>query len=145
MSWILSRARAEVLTLEHGPKVFDDLQVETALAEDMRDRVPRLDVARVDDRHRISAAKARLRLGRRNQFGDLNHLVGRPTVGTAGDENHVGSEVADTLDLVVRTPPVIGRDDVHDDGTGPECSPLGAGRGHLGDHAGNHHLQSTAG
>ncbi len=47
-------------------------------------------------------------------------------VDAAGEQDHVGAEVADAVDLLVREAPVVGGDDVHDDGAGAEGGALGA-------------------
>ena len=68
-----------------------------------------------------------------------------PAVDAAGEQDHVGAQVADALDLLVGQAAVVGGDDVHDDRAGAERGALGALGGHRLDHAGDHHLQAAAG
>jgi hypothetical protein len=92
----------EVLALQHRPQVVDDRS-----GRPIRRTVSMIAscascVARVDDRHAVRAAEARLGLGRGDELGDLDHLLRIAAVGAAGDQDHVRAQFADALDLLVR-------------------------------------------
>ena len=60
-------------------------------------------------------------------------------------QDHVGAELADAFDLLVRQAPVVDGNGVHDDGPRPQGGPLGAFGGHGFHHPRHHHLQAAAG
>ena len=137
-------SRAEVFAFEHRPQIRDDRQVDAVVERLLHQRGGVL-VAGVNHRHAVLAAEAGLRFRRGNQLGDFDDFLRRPAVGPAGDENHVGPEFADPLDLLVRLSTVVGGDDVHHNRPGPERGPFGTGGGHFRDDPGDHHLQPATG
>ncbi len=134
----------QVFALEHWSQVGDYEELD-AIAQRVADEFARVLIAGVDQRHLVIRAEPRPRSGRGNPFGDFDHFGRVATVGAAREQNHVGPQLADALNLLVGEPLVVGGDHVHDDGPGPERGPLGAGRGHFANDAGDHHLQAAAG
>jgi hypothetical protein len=67
-------------------------------------------VAGVDDGQVEGVAQARPGLGGAQQLGDAHDMLFRSAIGAAGHEDHVGAELADALDLLVRQALVVGGD-----------------------------------
>ena len=105
----------------------------------------RVFIAGVDQRHAVVFSETGLWAGRRDPLGDLDDFGRVSAVRPAGDQNHVGPQLADPLDLFVRQPLVVGGDHVHHNRPGSEGGPLGTGGCHFADDTGDHHLQSAAG
>ncbi len=136
--------RCQVLAFHGRPQVVHQRQFD-AVVEGVGDPLSGVDVSSEDDRHAVLAAEPWLGLGRCDHLGDLDDVLSGPAIGATGDQDHVGSQFTNPLDLFVRQPLVVGGDGVHHDRPGPECRSLGTGRGHLADDSGDHHLQPTAG
>ena len=123
-------------------QVIDDAQTGLA-AQHPGHLIPAGPVAGIDDRQAIVGPQSRLGIGSRNGLGNLDHLVGPGAVDLAGDQYHVGSELADAFDALVGQAPVVEGDDIHHDGAGPQGGPFGAFGRHRPDHSGHHHLQAA--
>jgi hypothetical protein len=136
--------RRQVLGLERRPQVVDELQRDPALEDGPHVAAHRA-VAGVDHRQIEAGAQPRPGLGRAQELGDRDDVLAGAAVGAAGQEDHVGPQLADALDLLVRQPAVVDRDRVHDDRAGTERGAGGALGGHVLDDAGHHHLQAAAG
>ncbi len=105
----------------------------------------RLLVPREDYRQAHIAAKAWLRIRGHDHLSDVHKVGNGPPVCAAGDEHHVGTQAADAFDLLPVLPPVVHRDNVHDDGPGAKSGTLRALRAHRLHDPGHRHLQSAAG
>ena len=116
-------SRPEIFPFEDRPQVGHHEQLD-AVAQRITHQIGGVLIARVDQRHAIVLAEPRLRPGWSDPLGDLHDLGRVPAVGAAGDQNHVGPQLADPLNLLVRQPLVVGGDHVHDDRAGPERGPL---------------------
>ena len=136
--------RQQVLALEDWPDVVGDRQ-RRFVAQDLLDLGPCLFVAGVDDRQLVTNAQARFWVSSGDVLGNLDHVRDRAAVGAAGEQDHVRPEMTDTFDFLVARPAVIRRQHVHHDCAGAQSAALRALRGHRLDHAGDHHLQATAG
>ncbi len=115
--------RPEVLMLEDRPQVGHHEQLH-AVSERRPHEVGRVFIAGVDQRHLIVLAKTRLRTGRSDPLGNFHHFGRVSAVRAAGDQDHVGPQLADPLNLLVRQPLVVGGDHVHHDRPGSESGPF---------------------
>ena len=137
----------EVLPLERRTQVVDDGEVEAAVLRVAEDRAHLrrcVLVSRVDHGKLVFAAEARPRLRGRDLLCDLHDLLHVAAVGAARDQHHVGPQLADPLDALVRLALVVRGDRVHHDRARAERRALGARGRHLRDHARDDHLQPAA-
>ena len=78
------------------------------------------------------------------QLGQEDRTGQGIAVETAGEEDHVGPQALQVLDLPVRTAPVVHGQRVQDDGAGAEGHAVRALRRDLPDQAGHDHGQTAA-
>ena len=72
-------------------------------------------------------------------------MIYRSAVYAAGQKDHIRPEPSYIGYLLVRKPSVVGGYDIHNDGPGTECSPLGAFTRHGFYNSCNCHLQTASG
>ena len=136
--------RPQVLPFEHRAKVLGQGQGGLG-AEHLLDLLPGILVAGVDHRQPEAGPEAGSGIGRSDEFGQLHHVAHRAPVRAAGEQDHVGPQLADALDLLVGQAAVVGRQHIHHDRAGAQGRALGALRGHRLDHPADHHLQAAPG
>ena len=117
----------QVLSLKNGPHVVDDGERDRVI-ERLRDQCSCVFVAREDHGEFVVAAETRSRLGRGDEFGDLQDVLLSPAVRSSGHDHHVGSQLADAGDLLMRTPPIIRGNHIQHNRPRPQRGPLGTGR-----------------
>ena len=134
--------RGEVLSLQHGTQVLDDRQ-RTDIPQHVLHERRRLAIPRVDHRHLVLPAEPGLRLGGSDQFRKLHDVRLRPAIGSSREQDHVGPQLANPLNLLERLPLVVGGERLHHDRAGSEGRSLGTGGGHLPHDARDQHLQAA--
>jgi len=135
--------RRQIFALQHRTDVVGDDQCHL-LTKHLGDLRTGVFVARVDQWELVGGAKARARLGRRDILRHFDHVRDGAPIGSPRHQNHVRPHGANTLDLFVREPSVVGGQHVDDDGPGAQRGPLRALPGHALHYAGHHHLQTAA-
>ena len=139
----LIACRRQILNIQCGPDVVRDVQL-NAIAQRFLNMLTRLLVAGIDDRQLECGAQARAGASRGNEFGESHHMLNGAAIGAAGEQDHVGTQRSDALDLLMVRASIAAGEHIHHDRAGAECSPLGALGRHELDDTRNGHLQAAA-
>ena len=102
----LVAGRSEVLAFQHRANVIGDHE-RRFLTQNLLDSIPSVFVAGVDQRELITHSQPGTGISRRDVFGHLHYVGHGPAIRPAGEQDHVGTERADTLNLLVRQAAVV--------------------------------------
>ena len=132
----------EILPLHRRSQVLGNGQGRL-FSKDLLDPPLRVFVAGIDERQVIAYPEPRARLGGADVFRHFDYMSDRAAVGAARQKDHVRPKRANPLDLLMRQPPVIRRQHIHNDRPGAERASLGAFAGHALHHTCDHHLKAS--
>ena len=109
----------QVFPFQHRSQVVDNREIDL-LFQCLLDQLARFLVAGINNRQVVAGTKTRFRIGGADQFGDFDDMSSRAAINTAGEQDHIGTQVANPFDLLVWLPLVIGGDYVHHNGAGTQ-------------------------
>ncbi len=135
--------REEVFAFEGGADVICDIKG-CLFFEDVFYIFAGCDIARINNREGVCLTKTGTGIGGGDEFCHFNNMCHGSAIGSAGQENHIGTEASDAGYFLVRQASIIGCKDVHDNGSCAKGGALGAFRRHGFHRARHKHLKSAS-